>query len=199
MSPLRRSLRERLLPSSRFTSGDGDDANTGTYKGMMWEGGHRMVGIMRWLGHIKHPGSKTSAIVQMVDYMTAFASHPLPVWRCCQTASIRRRPKRQTSDTCPCSGGCHDPRNVVRFKNPSFKNPSETTPLDLTSIPATVQINGAISTFFSHRAKTCFIQNQTTARSQSTDQVETTGAHAAGHASTEYGCCCCVIRAFLDA
>ena len=43
-------------------------------KGTVWEGGHRVVGVMRWLGHIVAPGRTTRALAQTVDYMTTFAA-----------------------------------------------------------------------------------------------------------------------------
>ena len=33
-----------------------------------------MVGVMRWLGHVKGQGRKTTAMAQTVDFMATFAS-----------------------------------------------------------------------------------------------------------------------------
>lgn len=44
-------------------SGGGGNPLTGTCKTTTWEGGHRMVGVMRWLNHIQNPGRKTTAMV----------------------------------------------------------------------------------------------------------------------------------------
>jgi len=46
----------------------------GTCKSTTWEGGHRMVGLARWLGHIKEPGRTTTALAMTVDFMPTFVS-----------------------------------------------------------------------------------------------------------------------------
>ena len=58
----------------KSAAGGGGDASTGTCKTTTWEGGHRMVGVMRWLGHIHNPGRVTPAIAQTVDYLPTFAA-----------------------------------------------------------------------------------------------------------------------------
>jgi arylsulfatase A-like enzyme len=58
----------------KSATGGGGNSNTGVCKATTWEGGHRMVGVMRWSGHIKNPGRKTTAVAQTVDYMTTFAA-----------------------------------------------------------------------------------------------------------------------------
>ena len=43
-----------------------------TCKTTTWEGGHRVVGVMRWLGHIQNPGRTTPALAMTVDYLPTF-------------------------------------------------------------------------------------------------------------------------------
>ena len=43
-------------------------------KTTVWEGGHRVVGIARWLGGIVNPGRRSDALAQTVDFLPTFAA-----------------------------------------------------------------------------------------------------------------------------
>jgi len=45
-----------------------------TFKTTTWEGGHRVLGVVRWSGHLARPGRSSSALVSTLDLMPTFAA-----------------------------------------------------------------------------------------------------------------------------
>lgn len=57
-----------------MTVGSLSSGGGATFKTTTWEGGHRVLGVVRWLGHLPLPGRSSGALVSSLDLMPTFAA-----------------------------------------------------------------------------------------------------------------------------